>query len=270
MQSDESLVLHEVLYALLGHTGEVVVEGGGGSLILADDVPLDASERALLGRLLRLGDWYRVLDGYVREHLFGAPSQGPPFQPSSPYATALASGVEECLKPYTSRVLEVEQQLLRCPEISIADLQLGFAEFELTMPTLAQLVGAVRREGLHGAALLDRLQSAASGASASTHTNLSALLWHMHRTLLCQLSGWLVHGQLPPDHAEFFIRRAPRRDGGMHGGGMLDRGRGIVARGARETAGAGFRSEAPRRGCVGKKEIKFGKKYNTPPEKSFY
>ena len=57
---------------------------------------------------------------------------------------AFAEGLEEALQPYRARVLEVEQQLERTPDLSLAALQLGFAEWELALPALCQLLDVVQ------------------------------------------------------------------------------------------------------------------------------
>ena len=104
-----NLLLHEVVYALLGHTGTVVVASRASEhqLELAHDVPVDASERALLNRMLELGSCYRALDAFVSFYLFhtmlapvsGARPSTTDFPPRSPFLLALANAVEECLRP---------------------------------------------------------------------------------------------------------------------------------------------------------------------------
>ena len=82
----------ELLYALLGYTGQVIVDSPDG-FSLAKGVPLiDASERALISRLLVLGHCYRELEEFVNTQLFyGCESGDFP----SPYFLALALGLDE-------------------------------------------------------------------------------------------------------------------------------------------------------------------------------
>ena len=65
----------ELLYALFGYTGQVVVESADGSAFeLARGLPLvDGSERALINRLLVIGRCYRDLEQFVGLHVFGEP-----------------------------------------------------------------------------------------------------------------------------------------------------------------------------------------------------
>ena len=130
----------EVCYALLGYTGRTVVERGA-AFELSRGLPLvDASEGALLQRLLALGYCYRQLEAVVSAQLFGdGHGRG------GSYLVAFALGLEECLQPYRARVLELEQQLIRTPELSLPALQLGFGDYELTMPALRRVSTGRRR-----------------------------------------------------------------------------------------------------------------------------
>ena len=149
----------ELCYALLGFTGKVFVAHAD-RYDLAEGLPLlDESERAHIRRILRLGFLYGQLEAFVAAQLFGL-SHGaatsdtdihadgtctePADAPPSSYLMAFAEGLEEALQPYRARVLEVEQQLERTPGLSLAALQLGFAEWELALPALCQLLDTVQ------------------------------------------------------------------------------------------------------------------------------
>lgn len=214
----------ELLYAMLGHTGQVVLvkeaaaaDGGTSSqLMLARGLPLvDESERRLAERLLLLGACYRDLDVYVNAQLFGDGPTKP--HAISPYIIAFALGIEECLQPYRARVLHLEQRLLRQPDLSLPALQLGFGDFELTLPALRRLLSQVERGELHGVALLDHLHATAAGCVHSLRDALRVLLRHTQRVLRSQLAAWLLHGELLPGDGDFFIQRVGNGSTG-HGG----------------------------------------------------
>ena len=198
----------ELLYALLGHTGEIILDTPDG-FALANGLPLvDASERALLSRLLALGHCYRELEAFVDAQLFGdAPTGTAPT--ASPYFLALANGLEECLQPYRARVLQLEQTLLRTPELSLPSMQLGMGDFELTLPALRRLLAGVQHANLRGVALLDHLHAAAAGCVHSLRAHLAILLRHTQRVLRSQLAAWLLHGELLPGDGDFFIEYRP-------------------------------------------------------------
>ena len=178
----------ELLYALLGHTGQVIVDSPDG-FSLAKGVPLiDASERALISRLLVLGHCYRELEEFVNTQLFYGSESG---EFPSPYFLALALGLDECLQPYRARVLELEQTLLRSPDLSLPSMQLGFGDFELTLPALRRLIAGVQQANLRGVALLDHLSLEGSVSLA--------LARQPQRRLLALLAQALAVGGEPAD-----------------------------------------------------------------------
>ena len=71
------------------------------------------------------------------------------YERNTPYFTKhgnglTCEGLEEALQPYRACVLEMEEQILRTPELSLPALQLGLSEYELVLPALCQLVATVR------------------------------------------------------------------------------------------------------------------------------
>ena len=164
----------ELCYALLGFTGKVFVAHADRYDLAEGLQLLDESERAHIRRILRLGFLYGQLEAFITAQLFGL-GRGPAasdcdalsgvsgvsaelavlglglatdgaaaLTPPSAYLLAFAEGLEEALQPYRARVLEVEQQLERTPDLSLAALQLGFAEWELALPALCQLLDVVQ------------------------------------------------------------------------------------------------------------------------------
>ena len=111
----------ELIYALLGFSGQVIVQMDQGRLGLADGLPIDPSERRLVLGILSISECYAALDRFLSAELFD-------WQRASvgrdPYMVALANGVDECLAPYRTRVLELEQQLLH-EKLPITMMQLG-------------------------------------------------------------------------------------------------------------------------------------------------
>ena len=197
------MLQREILYALLGHTGQLIVEDEDGNFVLARGLPLvDASERELLQRLLHLGWCYRGLEQFTIAHIRGGTEMA-----GGPYSLAFALGLEECLQPYRARVLHLEQQLLSNPDLSLPALQLGFGDFELSLPALRRLLETVERSQLRGVALLDHLHARAAGCVHSLRASLRVLLRHTQRVLRSQLAAWLLHGELLPGDGDFFIAR---------------------------------------------------------------
>jgi len=202
----------ELLYALLGYTGRMVVRRGGdggapASFGLADGIALDPCERQLVLGVLSLGECYVALDSFLKAQLFDWRELSAAGDGRDPHVVALATGLEECLAPYRARVLELEQQLLR-GALPLTELQLGLTEYSLTLPLMRSLVDRVQAEGIGAAPLLDMLAEAAAGAVASGRQCIEVLLWHVQRVFLSTLATWLLHGELLPASApSFFVQR---------------------------------------------------------------
>ena len=203
----------ELCYALLGFTGKVFVAHAD-RYDLADGLQLlDESERAHIRRILRLGFLYGQLEAFITAQLFGL-SHGATASDSdihadalsgvsgvsaelallglglaadgcsassspSAYLLAFAEGLEEALQPYRARVLEVEQQLERTPGLSLAALQLGFAEWELALPALCQLLDTVQAAPPEVATVITRLHPCAlkKAVYRSRRTSSEAQRW---------------------------------------------------------------------------------------------
>lgn len=202
-----ALLQAEVLYALLGYTGQVVVRFEDGSFGLADGLALDPCERKLVLGMLPLGACYASLDDFLYTQLFDWRAASASAGGRDPQVLALAAGLEECLAPYRTRVLELEQQLLR-GALPLTELQLGLSDLALTLPLLRSVVERVQAGGTGAAPLLDLLSETAASAVGSGRECVQVLLWHVQRVFLSQLASWLLHGELlPAASSSFFIQR---------------------------------------------------------------
>ena len=198
---------HELIYALVGYTGKVVIKREG-RFDLAPGLPLvSSSERSLVKRLLELAECYSAIVHFCDTTLDGEADYCSSIRPSnSSFATAFALGLEECLEPYRARVLELEQQLFRTPDLSLPTMQLAFCDFEIEIPQLRRIVAAVEKDALRGVALLDFLEYTHNSCVNSVRGCVGVLLRHTRLVMLSQLSHWLLYGELST-HDDFFIRR---------------------------------------------------------------
>lgn len=160
-QAPHSVVLRELVYALLGYTGDVFVTSAGVHDIIeiSSDLawipepdrcslgphtafrrdpfsflmepPVSPRHRILMTRLVQLGGCLKTLEAFVaRMGAVGArmgaasasPLGGQPGpRPPSQYQRAVAAGVEEVLKVYRSAVLELDR-MVQVGSSSLPDL----------------------------------------------------------------------------------------------------------------------------------------------------
>ncbi|KAM0875822.1 hypothetical protein ACQ4PT_036545 [Festuca glaucescens] len=186
-------MLHELLLALLGFTGDFVLHnssfptrrrpspaeaGGAGdadvgpAFRLAPDLTfLQPSERSAIERLLSLGLYYRELNRFATESrdlswIQCSVDISPPnadithkgkVRKGSAYRRAIANGIAEILSVYRSAVLQVEQNLLSDPLPILATVTHGLNKFEVLLPPLYELVMEIEQKDIKGGQLLNLL-----------------------------------------------------------------------------------------------------------------
>eukprot|EP00884_Botryococcus_braunii_P020472 jgi/Botrbrau1/7108/Bobra.0165s0126.1 len=132
-------VQHELLLALLGHTGDLFVDmsekirmGEGVSkdpkISSLKVVPgadwLDPCHRESLNRILKLGYHYTAIEQFVMAQNGGSDSRG-----CSAIRTALATGLTEVLDVYRSAVLRVQQLLRKDVSFTLSSLSFYLDEW---------------------------------------------------------------------------------------------------------------------------------------------
>ncbi|XP_022934806.1 gamma-tubulin complex component 4 homolog [Cucurbita moschata] len=239
-------MLHELLLALLGYTGDLIIDerehynllglnhlppdapiSGEPTFKLAPDISfLEPSERDLIQRIIVLGFYYRELDRFAtksRNLSWIRSSNGSSLPNSvesskdkteipSVYRRAIANGIVEILSVYRSAVLHVEQKLLSETVPILAIVTQGLDKFFVLFPPLHQLVLEIERDDIRGGQLLNLLHKRCHCGVPELQTCIQRLLWHGHQVMYNQLASWMVYGILQDKHGEFFIRRQDGRE----------------------------------------------------------
>ncbi|CAN1801933.1 Gamma-tubulin complex component 4 [Linum perenne] len=240
-------MLHELLLALLGYTGDLVVDerdqqsslgfnfSPDSSICdnrpfkLAPDLSfLHPSDRDLVERIIALGFYYRELDRFasqsrnlscVRSSFASPVAELSNNATESVYRRAIANGIVEILSIYRSAVLHIEQKLLSETVPILATLTQGLNKVVTTLtpiamllPPLHELVLEIERENVRGGQLLTLLHKRCHCGVPELQTCIQRLLWHGHQVMYNQLASWMVYGILQDHHGEFFIRRLERKD----------------------------------------------------------
>uniref|UniRef100_A0A0E0H9S6 Gamma-tubulin complex component n=1 Tax=Oryza nivara TaxID=4536 RepID=A0A0E0H9S6_ORYNI len=243
-------MLHELLLALLGFTGDFVLDAasspsatrrrrpvppeaaaggdvGPASFRLAPDLTfLQPSERSAIERLISLGFYYRELNRFATESrdlswinspIDVSPTHGEKtvkakVRKGSAYRRAIANGIAEILSVYRSAVLQVEQNLLSDPLPILATVTHGLNKFEVLLPPLHELVMEIEQKDIKGGQLLNLLHKRCHCGVPELQSCIQRLLWHGHQVMFNQLTSWMVYGILQDQYNEFFIRRQEDRD----------------------------------------------------------
>ncbi|KAG8485624.1 hypothetical protein CXB51_018954 [Gossypium anomalum] len=223
-------MLHEILLALVGCTGDLIIDerehhkslgiplypdapiSDQCCFKLASDISfIDRSERVLLSRARSLYNeipnlsWIR--SGDISPSNRASELSNRKTEKPSIYRRAFANGLVEVLSVYRSVVLQIEQKLLSetMPILPIAFQ--GLNKFFVILPPLYELVLEIERDDLREGKLLNLLHKRFHCGVPELQACIQRLLWHGHQVLYNQLASWMVYGTLQDHHGEFFIGR---------------------------------------------------------------
>ncbi|KAK9275158.1 hypothetical protein L1049_022417 [Liquidambar formosana] len=238
-------MLHELLLALLGYTGDLIIDEREHQkslgVHLSHDAPISEertfklapdisfiqpSDRDVIERIITLGFYYRELDCFAtksrdlswirsaNESPLGRTSELSKGmkEKSSVYRRAIANGIVEILSVYRSAVLHIEQKLLSDSTPILATVTQGLNKFFILLPPLYELILEIERDDIRGGQLLNLLHKRCHCGVPELQTCIQRLLWHGHQVMYNQLASWMVYGILQDQHGEFFIRRQEDRD----------------------------------------------------------
>lgn len=240
-------MLHELLLALLGYTGDLIIdvreqqEQSGAQIPLSPDAPISQeptfklapdvsfvqpSERDVIERIITLGFYYRELDRFAaksrnlswirspNESLLLRTSQLLKGKASkqSVYRRAIANGIVEVLSVYRSAVLHIEQKLLSDSLPIVATLTQGLNKFFVLLPPLFELILEIERDNIYGGKLLNLLHKRCHCGVPELQTCIQRLLWHGHQVMYNQLASWVVYGILHDPYKEFYISSQDDKD----------------------------------------------------------
>ena len=226
-----SLLVHEVLAALLSHPGELIqptYPSPPPSLPTSYQTSrsltfIDPSERQRIDSIVHLG--------CLHHHLLALTSPPPPLPsshsphpcsslPSAPlYLSALRRSVSSTLlTSYHSTILHAEAAARSSPSYPLSSLQLTLHPFTLLFPPLTSLLTFLTSPPAppRGGQLLSRLSDESRTGYPLLSGMYRAMLRDVQRVWYGQVEGWCVYGQVDDPHGEFFIARVarPERDEG--------------------------------------------------------
>ncbi|XP_064422165.1 gamma-tubulin complex component 4 isoform X2 [Latimeria chalumnae] len=146
-------MIHELLLALSGYPGAIFTWNKRSGLQVSQDLPfLHPSETSVLNRLCRLGtDYIRFTEfieqytGHVQQQECLASQQ---IQPGlhGIYLQAFCSGLESMLQPYRQALLDLEQEFLADPHLSISHVNYSLDQFQLLFPSVMVVVDQIKSQ----------------------------------------------------------------------------------------------------------------------------
>lgn len=110
-------MFHELLLALLGHSGKIVQDSGTTFELSQDITFIHEGEKTILNELVQLGHYYQTISTFVEKKLV--------LEFKGLYPRAVASGLSKILDGYRRQILRVEEEALKHGEgiIPLSSLQ---------------------------------------------------------------------------------------------------------------------------------------------------
>ncbi|GAB5357705.1 hypothetical protein AAMO2058_000397500 [Amorphochlora amoebiformis] len=170
-----SVIYHEVLLALLGHTGDVISAisprslkretkiRGHGFKVSEDLTFLDKSTRSVIDLVCSHGYYYREISHFVDKNQYvrfftaqftrkesnGSDLNSDPVEAGRGlYLRALCVGLDEILQEYRCLVLKLEQDILSNPAIPATKLKYMLRKFTILFPPLHNLTLEISGEAM--------------------------------------------------------------------------------------------------------------------------
>lgn len=210
-------MIHELLLALSGYPGTIFTWNKRNGLQVCQELPfLHPSETSVLNRLCKLGSDYIRFTEFIEQHTGHVHTQDHGVSPSGlhgVYLRAFCTGLDSMLQPYRQALLDLEQEFLGDPHLTISHVNYKLDQFQLLFPSVMVVVETLKLQKIHGCQILETVYKHSCGGLPPVRTALEKILCVCHGVLYKQLATWMLHGLLLDQNEEFFIRQGPSAGG---------------------------------------------------------
>ncbi|KAI4876154.1 hypothetical protein NFI96_017595 [Prochilodus magdalenae] len=220
-------MIHELLLALSGYPGTIFTWNKRNGLQVSQDLPfLHPSETSVLNRLCKMGTDYMRFTEFIEQHT-GHVHQQEHYsnQPSQTglhgiYLRAFCTGLHSMLQPYRQALLDLEQEFLGDPHLSISHVNYMLEQFQLLFPSVMVVVETIKSQKkishpdqIHGCQILETVYKHSCGGLPPVRMALEKILAVCHGVMYKQLAAWMLHGLLLDQSEEFFVKQGPSAGG---------------------------------------------------------
>ncbi|MEQ2252094.1 Gamma-tubulin complex component 4, partial [Ilyodon furcidens] len=213
-------MIHELLLALSGYTGTIFTWNKRAGLQVSQDLPfLHPSETSVLNRLCKLGSDYIRFTEFIEQHTGHVHQQehhtNQPNQTGlhGVYLRAFCTGLDSMLQPYRQALLDLEQEFLGDPHLTISHVTYKLDQFQLLFPSVIVVVETIKSQKIHGCQILETVYKHSCGGLPPVRVALEKILAVCHGVMYKQLAAWMLHGLLLDQSEEFFIKQGPSAGG---------------------------------------------------------
>uniref|UniRef100_A0A1A7YDD3 Gamma-tubulin complex component n=2 Tax=Iconisemion striatum TaxID=60296 RepID=A0A1A7YDD3_9TELE len=213
-------MIHELLLALSRYPGAIFSWNKRTGLQVSQDLPfLHPSETSVLNRLCKLGSDYIRFTEFIEQHTGHVHQQEHHTNPLNQtglhgiYLRAFCTGLDSMLQPYRQALLDLEQEFLGDPHLTISHINYKLDEFQLLFPSVMVVVETIKSQKIHGCQILETVYKHSCGGLPPVRVALEKILAACHGVMYKQLAAWMLHGLLLDQSEEFFIKQGPSAGG---------------------------------------------------------
>uniref|UniRef100_A0A671WJR8 Gamma-tubulin complex component n=1 Tax=Sparus aurata TaxID=8175 RepID=A0A671WJR8_SPAAU len=213
-------MIHELLLALSGYPGTIFTWNKRTGLQVSQDLPfLHPSETSVLNRLSKLGSDYIRFTEFIEQHTGHVhPQEHHTNQPNQTglhgiYLRAFCTGLDSMLQPYRQALLDLEQEFLGDPHLTISHVNYKLDQFQLLFPSVMVVVETIKSQKIHGCQILETVYKHSCGGLPPVRMALEKILAVCHGVMYKQLAAWMLHGLLLDQSEEFFVKQGPSAGG---------------------------------------------------------
>ncbi|XP_061886467.1 gamma-tubulin complex component 4 [Entelurus aequoreus] len=213
-------MIHELLLALSGFPGTIFTYNKRTGLQVSQDLPfLHPSETGVFNRLCKLGSDYIRFTEFIEQHSGHVHQQEHNTNQASQtglhgfYLRAFCTGLDSMLQPYRQALLDLEQEFLGDPHLTISYVNYKLDQFQLLFPSVMVVVEAIKSQKIHGCQILESVYKHSCGGLPPVRMALEKILAVCHGVMYKQLAAWMLHGLLLDQNEEFFVKQGPSAGG---------------------------------------------------------
>ncbi|XP_076002980.1 gamma-tubulin complex component 4 [Genypterus blacodes] len=213
-------MIHELLLGLSGYPGTIFTWNKRTGLQVSQELPfLHPSETSVLNRLCKLGSDYIRFTEFTEQHTGHVHQQEHHTNQPNPtglhgiYLRAFCTGLDSMLQPYRQALLDLEQEFLGDPHLSISHVNYKLDQFQLLFPSVMVVVETIKSQKIHGCQILETVYKHSCGGLPPVRTALEKILAVCHGVMYKQLAAWMLHGLLLDQSEEFYVKQGPSAGG---------------------------------------------------------
>ena len=166
---------HEILLALQGHCGEIVLDRQKEYVINPDLSFIGSADKAVLNQIVQLGCDFKTMQQFIAgAHEF-----------KSNYLIGVSSGIQEIMQQYQSKLIQLENEILKQRQVvPFTHFISQLYEYFQVFPVVSHIVNQIVNKSLSGTPVLELLYQHTHTGYKRVKFWIERILYHCHKYVL--------------------------------------------------------------------------------------